>query len=193
MKIGLLGGTFDPPHNGHLALARAARKELRLDRVWLVPAARSPFKAQTASAPARHRLKMVRLLARGAAGFSVGDMEVRRGGTSYSARTVRNFRKRFPKAEIFLILGGDAAGEFTKWRSWKFILKNVRLAVALRPASPVRLPLPIRRHAVLLKSRMPSISSTEIREAVRRGPLTRGWMPAGVARYIRRHGLYSPL
>src|SRR5271169_4837320 len=111
MKIGLFGGSFDPVHFGHLLVAQAAREELALDRVFFILTAQSPFKPEAQPAPAAERLRLLRLALAGGTAAEVDDREIRRGGVSYTVDTVRQYRKDFPEAELFYLIGADQSGQ----------------------------------------------------------------------------------
>ena len=121
MRIGIFGGSFDPIHNGHLTLAKSAVRELKLDRVYFVPAKRSPFKIDAPLSPARHRIKMIQLAIGSNPKFKISRAEVLRPHPSYSYQTVRWFKKRFVESEIFFILGDDSLKDFAKWKNYKKI------------------------------------------------------------------------
>jgi nicotinate-nucleotide adenylyltransferase len=164
VRIGLFGGTFDPPHAGHLALARAAVKELRLDRLYVVPAGNPPLKSVKPLTSARRRLALARRAFGGLPKTIVTPWEARRPGTSFTHKTLDAFRRRHPSAEWFLIVGGDSWRNFTRWRRWRDILKVARLAVGTRPGVPLVGASPaVRKATIFLKARMPRVSSTEIR------------------------------
>ena len=114
MKIGLLGGSFDPVHLGHLLVARAAREELGLDRVCFIPAAQSPFKPAATPAPAPERLRLLRLALAGETGTEIDDLEIRRGGVSYTVDTLRHYAEKYPGAEFFYIIGADVPEELAR-------------------------------------------------------------------------------
>src|SRR5580704_8696362 len=107
MKLGLFGGSFDPVHLGHLLVARAAREEAALDRIFFILAAQSPFKPVAASASANERLRLLRLALAGDTTAEVDDREIRRGGISFSIDTVRAYGKEFPGAELYYLIGAD--------------------------------------------------------------------------------------
>jgi nicotinate (nicotinamide) nucleotide adenylyltransferase len=135
MRIGVFGGTFDPPHVGHLALAEWAREALRLDRVLFVPAGRPPHKGRRVLTPVAHRVAMTRLAVRGQRAFVVSALEARRNGPSFTVDTLRALRKREPGARIFLLMGADSLAEFPTWRDPAGILGFATLAVAARPGT----------------------------------------------------------
>ena len=199
-RIGIFGGTFDPPHFGHLALAEWARAELRLDRVLFVPAGRPPHKARATSSSAAHRLAMTRLAVRGNAAFRVDALETRRRGPSFTADTVRALAARWPAAKLHLLLGEDMFSTFDTWREPEVIGAHAVLAVALRPGA--RAPRTARAAArdrtrtggyavVWLRNPGLEISSSALRVRARRGLSLRYLVPDAVARYITRHNLYA--
>ena len=133
-RLGIFGGTFDPPHVGHLALAEWAREELKLDRVLFVPAGTPPHK-RAARAGAAHRLAMTRRAVRGNAAFVVSTVETRRVGPSYTADTVAALAKAHPGSEIWLLMGADMYATFDSWVRPGEIASMATLAVALRPGA----------------------------------------------------------
>jgi len=166
VRLGLFGGAFDPPHAGHLALARAAVRELKLDRLFVVPTGRPVWKPSPTAPPAR-RLAAVRRVFAGLPRVVVSSWETRRTGPSYTFKTLRAFQRRRPSAEWFLVMGGDSWREFTRWRRWRDILKMARLAVGRRAGVPSLGVHPVvRAGSVLLKARLPDVSSTEIRQGM---------------------------
>jgi nicotinate-nucleotide adenylyltransferase len=186
MKLGLLGGSFNPIHHGHLVIATRAAETLRLDRVILVPTAISPLKEGVRLASPRDRLAMVRLAARGNPLLGISDLEVRRGGVSYTVDTLRELKRR-TRARLFLILGADAARLLPEWKAVDEVLRLAALAVFARPGQTLPPGLP-KGHIV--NAPLLEISGTEIRERVRRGLSIRYLVPDAVERYIGRKGLY---
>lgn len=186
MKLGLFGGTFDPPHLGHVLAAMDAAEALALDQLIWVPAATQPLKAGVPSADAEHRLAMTRLAAALDPRFSVEALEVKRGGLSFTIDTVRAFRERQPAAALFLLLGADAAASLPKWRDPEGIRAMAEIVVLTRGGDGLMLPAGVRTVA----TRRVDISATEIRERVRVGRSIRGFVPDAVAAYIAAHGLY---
>lgn len=190
----MLGGTFDPVHRGHLALARAARDELGLDEVLFVPAGQPWRKAGRIVAPAAHRLAMLWLALAGEPAFRVETLELDRPGPSYTADTLEALRSARPDDELFLIAGEDALVDLPNWMRPERILELATLAVARRAdvpkAAEERLP-GLSEGVVWLKMPLLSVSATEIRDRVRRGLPIDDLVPPTVAAYIREHGLYG--
>ena len=200
-RIGLFGGTFDPPHVGHLALAEWARDSLRLDRVLFVPAGFPPHKRRARLSGVEHRVAMTRLAVRHNPAFTVSALEARRDGPSFTVDTLRALRRRFLRARLFLLMGADSLDEFPTWRDPETILALATLVVASRPGgravagegrvaeARVRR---LARGARIAWLRNPGleVSSSAIRALLRSGRTARYLVPDGVARYAARHRLY---
>ena len=190
-RIGILGGSFDPVHQGHLILAEAAVAHLRLDRLLLMPAFRPAHKRRRALAGVAHRVAMLRLAARGNPRLRVSTFEARRPEVTFTVRTLESLAKRDPAAAWYFVMGEDSLREFDTWREPSRILELATLAVvpregraraAVRPA--------LRRRVVFVPMPPIGISSSEIRRRVRRGASVRYWVPDAVLSYMERHGLY---
>ncbi len=188
MRIGIFGGSFDPPHNGHLRVAIAAADELSLDKLFFVPALAPPHAISKTLTPPDIRMKMLRELSRRDERFYIDDYELRRRGPTYTYETIKRFRKRFPRAEVFFVLGSDSLADVPRWKKGAQLPDMCRFAVALRPQSGVAALID---KAVKLKVRPPAVSSTAIRRAA---PFTGGFLsgkvPAAVARIILDNYLY---
>ena len=195
-RIGLLGGSFDPPHLAHLSLAHAALHTLRLDEVRWLPAGQPWQKASREMAAGLHRAAMVRLLIAGQPRFHLDERELHRPGATYTVDTVREFRQQQPHAEFFLILGQDQYGRLDTWRDWQGLVADVTLAVAARggqqPVPPAALAGHPHHLKVLPLPDMP-VSSTALREALSRGDDVSRLVGEAVAGYIARHHLYRGL
>jgi nicotinate-nucleotide adenylyltransferase len=205
-SIGILGGTFSPPHVGHLALARQAREELGLQRVVLMPV-HAPHKPLASDPGPEHRLEMCRLATLGEPGLSACSLELRRGGPSYTADTLAEIHAKNPHAELTFIVGADTARTMPSWRNPQAVLGLARLAVAERDGSD--------RHQVLAaletiersagsseaRQREPhflamspiAASSSVIRERLAAGTEIGDLVGAAVARYISQEHLYRPV
>lgn len=187
-RVGILGGTFDPPHNGHLVLALDAIDALALDELILVPAARQPLKQGVEMTAPAHRLAMTECLAKADHRLRVDASEVARGGLSFTIDTVRALKAARPDAELFLLMGTDTAATLPQWREPEALALLAQLAVAGRGSEPPAMPSGFR--ASPLPTRRVDISATEIRTRVGAGRSIRGFVPDAVADYIAAHGLY---
>jgi nicotinate-nucleotide adenylyltransferase len=202
-RIGIFGGTFDPIHAGHLHAARAARDAFHLDRVVFLPAFRSPFKAGVEPAPAADRLRMVELSIAGERGFEACDLEIARGGPSYTIDTVRALPAHLGEradVALHLIVGSDVLPGLGGWREARALLERVQPIVVHREGDPAA------RFAELERDLGPEMarkvergylnlppleaSSTDVRAALC-GRGEAAVLPAAVARYVREHGLYG--
>lgn len=212
MRVGLFGGTFDPPHIGHLLMAVDAHESLGLDRVVFIPAATQPLKTGRVVTPGAERLALVRELVGGDPRFEVDPVEIERGGLSFTVDTLRERAARMPDEERFLLLGADTLAAFARWREPAAILGLARLAlfprVAQEAGSGFGAPswteearadaLAALRRAgasesmepVFLPARRVDVSSTECRARVRAGRSLRGFVPEAVATRIAAGGLY---
>lgn len=189
MRIGILGGTFDPPHIGHLLAATDACELLELDQLIFVPTATQPLKAGAPVTAAEERLAMVRLLCGSDPRFQVSDVEVRRGGLSFTVDTLRAFREQWPAetADLVLLLGGDAAAQFPHWKEPEVVQALAKVVVMTRG----ELSVPgLAKGMTTVATRRVDVSSTEVRERIREGRTARGLVTEGVAAYIERRGLY---
>ena len=196
-RIGLLGGTFDPIHLGHLIVAEEARTRLSLDRLLLVPSRHPWRKAGREIAHEADRLAMVRLAVEGNPGFEVSMVDLDRAGPSYSVDTVSDVRATLsPEAELYFILGYDALMDLPHWHAPDELARITRLVTVIRPGyaldwSPLEQAIPQARETVtLLETPEIGISSTEVRQRVAAGRSIRYWVPDLVAEYIQQQGLY---
>jgi nicotinate-nucleotide adenylyltransferase len=193
-RIGIFGGTFDPPHIGHLIIAEQARVQFKLDRVLFIPAYRPPHKRGRASTAPQHRLNMVRRAVRGSPWFRVSDIELKRKGVSYTIDTVRAVQRRYPGASIFLILGSDNLSEFHTWQSYRELLALTRLVVYVRGQHRVRRPSRLRRARIsFVRGMLLDISSSAIRRLIRTKNSIRYLVPTEVEQYIISRKLYRRL
>ncbi|OGF10424.1 MAG: nicotinate (nicotinamide) nucleotide adenylyltransferase [Candidatus Eisenbacteria bacterium RBG_16_71_46] len=189
MRLGLFGGTFDPPHLGHLVLAEWARDRLGLDRVLFVPAGTPPHKRERRLSAAAHRVAMTRLAVRGHPAFTVSTIETRRAGTSFTVDTLRALRRSHPDARLYLLIGEDSLDEFHAWHAPEAILQLATLAVARRACATARAPRE-RRRVVRIGNPVIDVSSSLARRRARAGRSIRYLVPDAVAAYIARHRLY---
>jgi nicotinate-nucleotide adenylyltransferase len=189
-RIGLFGGSFDPVHNAHVALAQVALAQLQLDCVQWVPAGQ-PWQKSRELASAAHRQAMVELAIAGESRFVLDTRELNRNGPTYTLDTVRELQAADPLAQWFLIIGQDQYTGLHTWRGWQELLQRVTLAVANRPGAAACASAEIAsvaHRAVSLP--MMDVSSTDIRQRVRDGLGIDDLVPAAVAGYIDQHRLY---
>lgn len=186
MKIGVFGGTFDPVHVGHLAIAQAALECVPLDRIVFVPARRSPLKDRGPFAAEQDRLAMLRLATGDEARFAVSTVELDRPGASYTVDTLEQLRG---EGELYLVMGADAARDFDRWQGPDRIRELATLLVAARPGEPV--PQEGDR-LIVFDAPCLDISSRELRARAARGRSLRYLVPEAALRYLETHGLYRP-
>ena len=210
-RLGLLGGTFDPIHFGHLDCADAARTALQLDEVWLVPSRDPPHRVGRPLASPFHRVALVALAIEGRAGYRVSDMELERTGPSYTAETLRALHEDgWHPSQLFFILGSDAFAEIANWHEFPDVLTAANFVVIARPgtsldAATARTPalrtrmrragrdVPDDRnpHIILVEAPVRDISSTVVRARLAADQPIDDLVPAAVARHIRTHQLYG--
>ena len=172
-RIGVLGGTFDPPHNTHVAMARAALDAFALERVLFVVAGQPPHKFEGPFATPAERLAMVEAALENEPGMESCDIEVRRAGPSYTRDTLEQLQERFPDAELVLILGQDSVIDLPRWRDPEGILDRARLAVAQRPGFSEMIPPTLAPSCDVLPFEATDLSSTTIRESIEAGGVHR--------------------
>ena len=209
MRLGIFGGTFDPPHVGHLLAASDAIEHLTLDRLVFVPAAIQPLKAGRETASGVHRLAMVRLMVGTDARLQSDSVEVDRDGLSYTVDTLREFARRFPSADRYFLVGADVLASFAQWRDPQTVLDLATLAVLTRRADSDSDEISeatqidqqrmsargslldgLAQRSTVIPTRRVDISSTEIRDRVRSGRSIHGFVTDAVGEYITAHGLY---
>ncbi len=191
LRIGIFGGSFDPPHIGHLLIAELTRIALDLDRIYLVPAYKPPHKPGNHPSTAKERLAMARLSVRGNRYLRVSDIELKRRGISYTIDTVKVFREKFPRAALFLMLGGDSLAQFHLWKAPGQILDEVTLAVYHRPGSPRKIKGVPTKKVTWIEGPLVDLSSSEIRAMIEKGKEIRYLVREHVRRFIMRKHLYS--
>ena len=191
-RVGVFGGTFDPPHIGHLIVARDAVDALKLDRLIWVPAGLPPHKDGAGVTPAAIRCEMVREVVEEDERFGMSDVEVTRRGPSFTVDTLRHFRERNPGASLFLLVGADQFAEMASWREAEEVARLARVAVFPRGGSD---PRGVDRGAGMEGEIVPvlriDLSSSEVRGRAAAGRPIRGLVPEGVRRIILRRGLYQ--
>jgi nicotinate-nucleotide adenylyltransferase len=190
-RVGIFGGSFDPPHIGHLIIAEMARRSADLDVVYFVPAYRPPHKQGSHPSTARERYAMARLAVRGNRHLRVSDAELRRGGISYTVDTVKTFRRKFPSAELFLIIGGDSLSQFSSWKFPEQILAETSLIVYRRPRTRTLRSFPTTAIVSYVDGPRMDISSTEIRDRIRLHKSIRYLVRDNVLEFIESKKLYA--
>ncbi len=191
MKIGFLGGSFDPVHFGHLLAAQDAFEQHRLDRLVIVPAAQAPLKPSESQSSAEDRLAMVRAATEWDTRFEVSDFELRKGGVSYTIDSARHFRSLYPKDDLFWVIGGDQLPQLHLWKDIGELAKIVEFIFLERPGYPVKAAPTIpglRLHRC--DGHLLAISSTELRDRTRRSLSLDYFIPHKAIVYIRDKGLY---
>lgn len=204
MTIGILGGTFDPPHLGHLNIALSAINTAAVNKVVFIPTATPPHKSRTDITEDFHRLKMTEIMLENYPEFSVSDLEIKRQGISYTILTLRELKTRFPEDNLRLIIGADMAQIFGSWKNATEIFELARPLIAARPGyefapdfgvtAPTGLPAEYCQQLknCIFAAPLTDISSTEIRAALVAGNLAKieEYIPPAVRSYIKENGLY---
>jgi nicotinate-nucleotide adenylyltransferase len=191
VRIGVFGGTFDPPHIGHLLVANDAREALELDRLIFVPTGAQPFKIDTPPvASGQDRLEMVRLAVADDANYVVDDAEINRKGLSFTVDTLEHLSERNPAARLFLLMGEDVLAGFEKWRTPARIRELATLVAVGRGGLAGSVADPATSAVLRVSTRRVDVSSTEIRERRRAGKSIKGFVPESVERFIDVRGLY---
>ncbi|MSQ08985.1 MAG: nicotinate-nucleotide adenylyltransferase [Dehalococcoidia bacterium] len=194
-RIGVFGGTFDPIHEGHLAVARTARDAFDLDLVLFVPAPRPWLRPRGPVVPADDRLAMARMATMGERGFDVSSVDLDRPGTTYTADTLRDLRKQYgPGPEFYLVLGADSIRHLDRWARVDSVLRRCTLVAVGRPGAPRPSELPDEHpgnQARFIEGPMVDVSATEVRRRLAAGESCAGMLPPAVERYIGEHGLYG--
>jgi nicotinate-nucleotide adenylyltransferase len=195
-RIGIMGGTFNPVHNGHLIAAEEARWEFRLDRVLFVPAGQPWQKEGVDVAPAEDRYLMIVIATAANPAFVVSRIELDRPGPTYAVDTLRELHREHPGAELFFITGADAVLQILTWKDPEDVLREAVFIAATRPGYDLgkiekSLPAGLEDRVRVMEIPALAISSTEIRERVRKGQPIRYLVPRGIEHYIEKAGLYG--
>jgi nicotinate-nucleotide adenylyltransferase len=191
LKIGFLGGSFDPVHFGHLLAAQDAYEQHRLDRLVFVPAAQAPLKPQEMQSSAEDRVAMLRAAIDGDPRFEISEVELQRGGVSYTIDSVRQFRGLYPDDQLFWIIGGDQLPKMNLWKDAANLARLVEFILLDRPGNPVEQTPDIpglRVHHC--DGHLIEISSSELRQRVRRGLALDYFCPQKVISHIKARNLY---
>jgi len=194
--IGILGGTFDPVHNGHLAAARQLLGVANLDQVWLMPNATPPHRTAVPVAPADDRMRMVELAVAGQNGVLASRTEVDRGGISYTIDTIRQLAREYPRQRFAFLIGSDAALQIRSWHDAEALLAEGYFVIFNRPETALAIEtlrepgfVPARSRIVHLDT--PAIAAHQVRDRVARGAPIDDLVPSAVADFIRTHELYQ--
>lgn len=197
-KIGVLGGTFDPPHNGHLLIAEQAQTQLKLDQVLFAPTHLPPHKVHNHITPIEQRVEMVRRAIAHHPGFVLSRIDVDRPGPTYTADTMRLLRQQFGEhAELFFIMGMDSLANILTWHDPAKLIQVCKLAVFARPGFTVDLDrleksLPgLRARVVFLSAPTLDIAASDLQQRVRAGKSIAEFVPPAVAQYIQENNLYT--
>ena len=199
-KIGIMGGTFDPIHKGHLALGQAAYSQYGLDRIWFMPSGHPPHKSAQKVTDGAIRLEMVRLAVETIPWFAVSDFELRREGNTYTAQTLRLLKEAYPEHIFYFIIGADSLYQLESWFHPEEVMKQAVLLAAVRPYEQEHPDFETQIHYLqkkygarigALQFNEMDVSSEDIRNAAANGTLNGDCIPAPVERYIRLHGLYQ--
>lgn len=189
MRIGLFGGSFDPPHVGHWLAAVDAFEGLRLDRLDFIPSQHQPLKPTGHAASSAQRRAMLEAMVADDVRFAVNPVEIERGGLSFTVDTAAAYRAAGPQDELFLLLGTDAASGLANWKEPERLLRMVKLVVLTRGAEPFAT-VGHGREALVLATRRVDVSSTEVRRRASEGRSLRGFVLDAVAEQIRQSALY---
>jgi len=185
MKIGILGGTFNPPHVGHIILAQEVYQKAGLDKIFYIPTNLPPHK-ESHNVSAQSRMAMVKLAVGKDKRFKVLDLEIKRGGVSYTADTVRQLQQKYAKADFYLIVGSDLANDFPTWKYFAELKKAVKIIVAKRRTYPLKK----RNKFIVVNIVQMGISSSYIRGLIKKGFSVKYLVSDSVAEYIEKHKLY---
>ncbi|MFH0948223.1 MAG: nicotinate-nucleotide adenylyltransferase [Elusimicrobiota bacterium] len=186
LKIGIFGGSFDPVHKGHLKLAQKAIEQLNLDFLFFVPAFLPPHKFRKLS-DASHRKKMLQLVLKNAPKFLISDFELKLKKRIYTYQTLKYFHKKYPKAELFFIIGSDSASDLKNWKNVKEIMQISKIVFAERNGYKTK----IRKNFIKLEGVVADTSSTDIREKVKKIFSIKGLVPTVIEKYIIKNELYK--
>lgn len=198
-KIGLMGGTFNPIHIGHLVIAEEIRNSLNLDKVIFIPTGNPPHKDNKGLISAKHRYIMTLLATSSNPCFDVSDIEVKKSSTSYSVDTIKEFKKKYPNSELYFITGADAILEIETWKNTKELLGLCKFIAATRPGYKIKeLKKGIKKlenkynQKISYVSVAPlDISSTYIRKRIKAKKTVKYILPDAIIQYIKKNNLYS--
>lgn len=199
MKIAILGGSFDPPHMGHLLVAQQVKKFLNIDQIWLMSTYSHPFNKKLS--PAKHRLSMVKLLEDET--IKASDFEIQKKGVSFTIDTLKNLTKTYPQHVFYWVAGSDQIMDLPKWKNWEELIRNYKIIIYARDAekhiieNEIKYILNLEQIPnslfILATKDLPTmnISSSTVREKIKRHESIRGLVPKKVEEYILEHDLYK--
>lgn len=188
MKIGILGGTFNPVHNGHMVLAEEAREKIGLDKVIFIPTCLPPHKDSSDVISGEHRLKMLEMAIKEKSYFAVSDIEIKRRGNSYTIDTIKELKKTYSEDQLFFIIGSDLLNYFNDWKDLDQIRQLVKFIVATRPGYELeKIPADITTLAISAVD----ISAFEVRKRIKNKEQFRDLVPKVVHEYIKTEGIYK--
>ncbi len=188
-KIGLLGGTFDPPHYGHLIIANEVLNQCRLDEVWFVPAFVPPHKQQMRVSKPEHRVKMVKLAIASHPFFRLCTIEIDRKGPSYTVDTLKKLKAKYSNVEFFFIIGADMVQDLLNWKKIDELFEMTTFIGVKRPGFPLE--SPFLNKIITVETPLTSVSSTFLRERFKKNQSTRYYLPDNVRHYIEENQLYE--
>ncbi|MBI5573156.1 MAG: nicotinate (nicotinamide) nucleotide adenylyltransferase [Elusimicrobia bacterium] len=186
MKIGIFGGSFDPVHNGHIEIAKKALRQLKLDFLYFVPAFLPPHKTRKLT-NAVYRKRMLQLAIKNFSKFKISDFEIKRKKKTYTYLTLKYFHKEYPSAELFFIVGSDSAADLKNWKNVKEIMRLSKIVFAERMGYKAK----IKKDFIKLEGIIADISSTDIREKIKKYFFIKGLVPSAIEMYIKKNGLYK--
>ncbi|WP_232725406.1 nicotinate-nucleotide adenylyltransferase [Bacillus sp. FJAT-44742] len=189
IKVGILGGTFDPPHHAHLMIAQEALTECGLDEVWFIPVNVPPHKQRSSTTSNRQRKEMIQLAINDNPFFKLSTIELERGGPSFTIDTIKQLKKENPSHEYYFIIGGDMAEQLDTWHEINALKKLVTFTVAARP--PYKSSPPFQEGILIMEAPQLDVSSTDIRLRVKMGKNIQYLVPDSVREYIKERGLYE--
>lgn len=189
-RVGILGGTFDPPHVGHLAMAKTAKETLGLSKVWLAPATAPPHKDSADLSPYETRMRMAQLAADGHTGIEASRIEERRIGPSYTVELLRDYRTS-SEDDVYFIMGTDSLRELSTWKEPEEILRLATIVAFPRSNVPPYLGLDAEAAIVVFTEPVVDVSSSDVRRLCRAGKSIESLVPDAVHRYIRAFSLYT--
>ncbi|MEA3506135.1 MAG: nicotinate (nicotinamide) nucleotide adenylyltransferase [Elusimicrobiota bacterium] len=190
MSYILYGGLFDPVHMGHTGLARAALQKIKAEKVIWLPSSAPPHRT-VEGIPANQRKEMMEWLFKDKDEYEVSDVDLSRDHSGYTAETVSIYKEKFSGKDLYLLIGSDEAESFKQWKNWEYILENTRLLIGRREDDRMSFPREVEENSVLLDNKVIDISSTQIREKLKKGESVEGYLPDRLEEYIARRGLYK--